>query len=194
MKQLKVVPLVSILLYWPTNRFIGQARHWRVNRNRAGVCGCFGNRTWLLTKRFVPRVPSKHNHISTSHAPSKAYNFSILSNTNNSRHHTYSNRKRTKNHPHFDSICLLPSSPIGTSTPSVWVRRELRWRQRQMLRAWSIIVKYCNRNLMRESVFSFSITREPLCFEAITNCCCETGASKHTFLHPTPLCRRALPN
>ena len=40
MKQLKIAPLVSILLYWPiiicwpTNRFIGQARHWRVNRNR----------------------------------------------------------------------------------------------------------------------------------------------------------------
>lgn len=148
--------------------------------------GCWQKDSFL---RFHPSTTTSQL-LTHPHKPTN----SILSNTDNSRHQTYSNRKRTKNHSHFDSTCLLPSSPIGTSTPSVWVRRELRWRQRQTLRAWSIIVKYCNRNLMRESVFSFYITREPLCFEALANCCCETGASKHTSLHRTPSCRRALPN
>jgi hypothetical protein len=40
MEQLTIAPLVSIppywptLICWPTNRFIGQAHPWRINRNR----------------------------------------------------------------------------------------------------------------------------------------------------------------
>jgi hypothetical protein len=120
-------------------------------------------------------VDKKDSSLGSNHTiPQPLLNFSralknvpLLSNTSRTRHLTYNNRKKTQNNTHFDSICLLPSSPTGTSTPSVWVPMELRRRQRQMLRAWSIIVRYCSRSLTRESTSSFSFALELFSLEAI---------------------------
>ncbi len=68
MKQLKIAPLVSILLYWPiiicwrTNRVIGQARNWRVNRNRSLLSrlqrapSVNALKLWLLCKSWRAEV------------------------------------------------------------------------------------------------------------------------------------------
>ena len=67
------------------------------------------------------------------------------------RHQNTINRRRTNTNSHFDSICLPPSSPIRMSTPRVQVPMLRSQRVRQMLRAWSIIVRSCNQSLTRES-------------------------------------------